>query len=326
MSVTRFRNFVFTLNNPTITGPEFLEHLKTSLPIRYVIFQLEEAPNTGTRHFQGYIELSKQVTFSKAHSSLFNAHIENRKGSAQEASAYCKKPESRVDGPWTEGQLSNPGARTDIKAAVDAVERGGITLLAKDFPEMYVQYRSGLSSYDAFINRSKPRDAVTVHLLYGPSGCGKTRFAWSNSPDLVSIPGDMQWFDNYVGDSTVLFDDFDGAASKCTLRFLLQLLDRYPLRLPIKGGHTAARWNMVYITSNIHPRLWFQWLNREEQYNALSRRINTVSWWKSNTDMVQLNPGTDDWIHFWRGPPTPPPPPMGSNGWIEHTVVDPYNF
>lgn len=57
---------------------------------------------------------------------------------------------------------------------------------------------------------------------------------------------------------------------------LLQVLDIYPLRLPIKGGFTLARWTRVILTSNIHPRDWYPNCQPESR-RALLRRIHRVT-------------------------------------------------
>ena len=42
------RDWCFTVNNPVQTEQEFLEYLKTVSDLRYVVFQREKAPETGT--------------------------------------------------------------------------------------------------------------------------------------------------------------------------------------------------------------------------------------------------------------------------------------
>ena len=42
------RDWCFTVNNPVQTEQEFLEYLKTVSDLRYVVFQRERAPETGT--------------------------------------------------------------------------------------------------------------------------------------------------------------------------------------------------------------------------------------------------------------------------------------
>ena len=83
---------------------------------------------------------------------------------------------------------------------------------------------------------------------------------------------EMEWWDGYEGEKTILIDEYD---SQVSLPRLLNILDGYQLRLPIKGGFTYARWTKVIITSNIDPREWHpnaKPFHRE----ALMRRLTKV--------------------------------------------------
>ena len=95
-----FRDWVFTLNNPT---PEKMDRILDSNQFRYIVYQLELSA-TGTRHLQGYIEFKKAVVFHEAlefFSSDF--HFERRRATRRQARDYCSKEESRVRGPWSVG-------------------------------------------------------------------------------------------------------------------------------------------------------------------------------------------------------------------------------
>ena len=46
------RDWCFTINNPVQTEQEFMEYLQTVKDLRYVVFQRERAPETGTEHYQ----------------------------------------------------------------------------------------------------------------------------------------------------------------------------------------------------------------------------------------------------------------------------------
>jgi hypothetical protein len=56
----------------------------------------------------------------------------------------------------------------------------------------------------------------------------------------------------------------------------LRLLDGYAVRVAVKGAFRNLTAERVYITSNLHPLMWFKWKNRELQLEALYRRIRTV--------------------------------------------------
>jgi len=48
----------------------------------------------------------------------------------------------------------------------------------------------------------------------------------------------------------MLIDDYRGEGSYA---FLLRLLDRYPMQLPVKGGFVVLQAVRIYITSNVAP-------------------------------------------------------------------------
>ncbi len=85
------------------------------------------------------------------------------------------------------------------------------------------------------------------------------------------------WFDGYDNEPNVLFDDFAGRMSKMPLTLLLQILDRYARQVEVKGSFVWWMPTNIAITSNFHPREWYDWTNREESYNALCRRIHQVT-------------------------------------------------
>lgn len=77
------------------------------------------------------------------------------------------------------------------------------------------------------------------------------------------------WFDGYQGQHTLILDDFSG--DYCAFRYLLRLLDKYKLKVEIKGGFAWAVWTTVVITSNIHPVGWYH----DTDTSPLQRRLTT---------------------------------------------------
>lgn len=325
----QIRNACFTLNNPTVEAPAFAQAVCDALSPSYLVFQLERGEQ-GTPHFQGYIEFKGPKSFKHVQRTLLSAHLESRRGSAAQAAAYCKKPDSRVDGPWEFGEISSQGRRTDLSDAVAALREGGMPLVLQRHPESYVKFGNGLRNLSVQLHKYDRRDPPEVTLLFGPPGVGKTHFAFDGEPLLVSIPGSLQWFDNYADEEAVLFDDFDGRRSSAPLKQLLNLLDRYPLMVPVKGSHVNFVARRIYITTNFHPRDWYDWSEREQQYAALKRRFSRVLWWKSaeRDSVVTLIPSDDGWVRFWAGRVDPVPRELGPmDDYVIHPdPVDYFNF
>lgn len=274
------RHVCFTINNPTLTPEDVAERLEKNERVRYAIFQ-SETGESGTPHYQGYVEYDKPQRYSFLHRLLEPCHCERRKGTRTQARDYCRKEDSRVSGPWEVGTFNGggQGSRTDLSAIAQSCMSGSLKRVAEDHPEAILRYPRGvmlLTSLHAGTRTDKP----TVHLLVGKPGCGKTRWAVDTFGNFGEAhyrkAPDTHWFDGYDGQLVLTFDDFMGAASKISVAKLLQLLDRYPIDVEIKGGFRPLLATTIIITSNYHPDEWYNWYNRDQSYQALMRRIDHV--------------------------------------------------
>lgn len=277
---TMSKYWVFTLNNFDETDEQRLQSLHTNGMATYIVFG-REIGESGTRHLQGYIEFLKRIRFSRARSLLGErCHIEPRKGNALQASEYCEK-----DGNFVKlGTCSNKGqgTRSDLIALHDALKRNlPLTEISDEHFGQFIKYQRGINAYRSI--HSIQRDWIcSVVVYWGKTGTGKTRAVYENLPskkDLYVHPGGP-WFDGYDGQPIVLFDDFGGSEFK--LQYLLKLLDRYPMRVPIKGGFVSWAPYEIYITSNINPDNWYSNAN-EEHVRALKRRITNYVYFDSLT-------------------------------------------
>lgn len=87
-------------------GAERIERLQGKPEILYCIMQLERCPNTQRLHFQGYIKMRDRCGFDvvRRHVKwLQSATLSARRGTCDQADAYCRKPESHVAGPYISG-------------------------------------------------------------------------------------------------------------------------------------------------------------------------------------------------------------------------------
>ncbi len=252
--------------------------------MEYLVYQ-EEIGDSGTYHFQGYCEFKAQTRLAAVKAVLGGerVHIERRRGTAQQAIAYSKKDDTRVPHtqPYEDGEPRQQGKRLDLEGFKDEV-MGGAKLrdvidehfgIVARYPKFYQTL--------TLMNRPVRESELEVSLFIGDTGLGKTRsimdeFGASASFYRTPLNNGTMWFDGYDGHSEVLLDDFAGAASHVTLCTLLQLLDRYALLVPTKGGHTWFLPNKIFVTTNVYPRDWYKWENRGEQYKALARRFHHV--------------------------------------------------
>lgn len=140
-TMSRARNWCFTVNNPS--AAEVPAHPDE----RYIIWQLEKG-ESGTEHWQGYVEFRKALRLTQLKTWLPTAHFEVRKGSQQQARDYCKKEEGRVAGPWERGTCAaqDQGARNDIEAVRDRIRAGGSKR------EIYMEFCEVAAKYPRYVD------------------------------------------------------------------------------------------------------------------------------------------------------------------------------
>jgi hypothetical protein len=246
--MSRGKYWCWTLNNPT---EEEVGSIKDPTEdVTYICFGREIAPGTGTPHLQGYVEFRRKFRIGgiKQLNGFGRMHLERRKGTQEEAIEYCRK-----DGEFEEygtRTVTQQGRRSDLEAIKRKLDDGmSMADIADQHFGDFIRYGKGLQRY---VNLKKPRyREVVVYCLWGHSGVGKTRSVYEREENLFICPDSkLQWFDGYQGEPAVLIDDFRGTERS---GFLLQLLDRYPLRVPVKGDFVAWAPERIYITSNIAP-------------------------------------------------------------------------
>lgn len=283
----RSNYWCFTWPNPAMTPDQVWQEMAdagaTSLNM-----QKERGAATGLLHYQGYVEFGIAKRLSSLKKISREIHWESRMGTAQQAVTYVTKDDTRVAGPWTWGDLQNPdpqpGKRTDLQDAVQTLTTRGYLAVAQEHPQTFVRNYRGFRELLNTLAYAEPRSPdVTVTLLVGPPGVGKTRWVHDNVKPLYRKPvTDGFWFDYYMSDPNVLIDEFEGAASKWTLAQLNQLIDRYDVTVPVKGGMVPWKPKAIYITSNTHPHQWYDYATRQDRYVALARRFTKIIEWKQD--------------------------------------------
>lgn len=83
-----------------------------------------------------------------------------------------------------------------------------------------------------------------------------------------------------MGQPVAILDDF--RKGDCSFKFLLRLLDRYRLAVPIKGGHVQWVPKYIFITCPYEPKAYFQYTDaaghqvEREDIGQLMRRITHI--------------------------------------------------
>lgn len=187
-------------------------------------------------------------------------------------------------GPWRKVRSNEVGGlvlptnlvtcyRSDLAGMFKRLKEGASDLeLFEEMPELAFKYQRGISAARAAVLPVRdPERAPVIEIYWGDSGTGKTRKAVSDHPDayIVTRPREKGalWWDGYNGQKTVIVDEFYGWIQ---YDFILRLLDRYPLRVEVKGGTVNMSATHFIITSN---QPWRDWYPNVEDKSALERRI-----------------------------------------------------
>ncbi|XP_019625508.1 PREDICTED: uncharacterized protein LOC109470864 [Branchiostoma belcheri] len=265
----------FTLNN---YGDDDLARLRNIDPaaIKFMVVGAEVSPTTGTPHLQGYVNFSTKVRTTQVKGHLGDrCHVEKAVGNDHDNERYCSKDGNVVE---RMGHPIRQGQRNDLTAATNFLQEndGDLSALAQEMPETFVRHHRGLEAYVSYARLQPARDFLTRCFVFvGPPGCGKSRLVREYLPDDTTTyyKPEGGWFDGYMGQSDVVLNDFHGDIPRPTF---LNMVDRYPLRVPIKGGFVNFAARRVWITTNIFPNHWY---TNDHDPAAIFRRITLFQLW-----------------------------------------------
>ena len=291
---TQARDWCFTVNNPVQTEDVFLAYLKTLDDIRYAVFQREKAPDTGTEHYQGYMEFSQPKWFTTVRNLLsektigVQAHVEQRRKKRKKARAYCMEAETRISPQYYElGEFIEDGERTDLNCIIADIEAGMTNMeLAKKYGNQYVCVRAWADEYrqDYLARKYKQvrRLGIEVTYIFGVTDAGKTRYVLDKYGDEnvyratdYGSKFSAEKFDGYKGEDVIIFEEF---RSQIKIEKMLNYLDVYAVELPSRFRNKWACYTKVFIVSNW--KLYEQYKNIQtehpETWKAFLRRIHKV--------------------------------------------------
>lgn len=287
------KSWVYTCNNFTDFN---VSQLKAITAVRHRC--CVEKGESGTPHLQGFITFKRAYRFTQL-VKLFGERFHWEMAKAKDAENYCTKGDIIIDFGFEKKQ----GFRSDI---AEIIASASLREAALSHPETFIRYPSGIAKY-FFYKREKEIELepdfdteYRVHVFWGEPGTGKSRTARSKAGrSLYVVPppaaNGMLWWDGYMGERSILLDDF--RASWMKLSDLLNLLDGYRQRLQNKGGTTHKGWRTVYITTNTHPKNWYPKVEQIHK-NALGRRLTSVTEFKFDTAKAEEDYWPEDDVEY----------------------------
>lgn len=263
-----------TLNNYTEAECDILQSRVHEI-FKYFV-AAKEVGESLTPHLQCYGELANKLTITGLKAKMTELglprfHFEVAKADARKNIEYCTK-----DGePWFEhgNRPKGQGKRTDLDQLASAIQAGEhISDIIKSHPASYIKYFSGINQLYAFCQT--PRDFMTIgYWLYGETGTGKSRWAHENFPNAYWKLPDCRWFDGYRGEDTVVIDDYR-PTKDMSFQMILRMVDRYPMKVEVKGGHiNFAPKRILFTTPKDIPETFqhLDWI--QENLEQLIRRF-----------------------------------------------------
>lgn len=286
--------------------PDLQAALQAHVPstIKYVVWQRERCPETQKIHFQLFLEFKQPQRGGKLsgllgfpRGSLWFARARSRSS----ARDYCRKEDSRIDGPYELGTWTEEGGgrRTDLEQAASAIISGRKRLadIAREQPSTFVKFHRGLGALQAATARPVwGRQQRKVYICWGATSTGKTSWAYAGTQPwfqsvwrcpLPTSSREKPWFNGIENEpwKCALFDDFYGQIS---YPFILQLCDGWPVSVESKYGGFHP-WTVSYIvfTSNVHYTAWWSQLD----FSAFKARLTACFEFREDGAIVEEDLG-----------------------------------
>ncbi len=253
-----------------------------------------EIGDSGTPHMHMVLEDSAKVRFTAIQKMFKGIHVEQTKGSKDQALDYIHKRGSFEEKNHTvvvpaviRGEIkANKGKRRDLEIIQELIESGHTPNEVMDLNIQYRQYEKMIRQHFYRLRYKatpKHRDVV-VFWHVGESGSGKSHtyieLCKQYGDEHVYLLNDYDngGFDNYCGESVLFMDEFKGNIKFSTL---LNLLDVYPIQVHCRYANAYALWTEVHITSVLYPEDAYKFMVADEmrskdKISQLLRRINYV--------------------------------------------------
>lgn len=249
----------------TIKHAEFTPYLPPGCA--WIRGQLELGESNSYLHWQIIVGFSKKMALPGVRRIFGNCHAELTRSDA--AAEYVWKDDTRVIGTQFElgAKPIQRNSKTDWESVWTSAVSGDLSSIPPNV--RVVSYRT-LRAIAADHSTAVPM-LRECWVFWGRTGTGKSRRAWEESGlDAYSKDPRSKFWDGYQTQKCVVIDEFRGGID---ISHILRWLDRYPVRVEIKGSSRPLVADKIWITSNVDPRLWYPDID-PETLGALLRRLN----------------------------------------------------
>lgn len=276
----KFRDFIFTnwnLNSERVFNRE--------MTISFMAFGEEHCPDTGRLHHQGFLRFTNPRSGSKKNccriADLFVLEEGDKHGSVQPMYGSFKSNEkycSKQDSLTKLGREPEQGERTDLKELQQKIKNGKrVDDLVLENPIWYHQYGRTLEKIEAIYLRKKFRTEMTQGVWYwGTTGVGKSHYSFEGfDPDTHYVKNlNEDWWDGYVGQETVIFNEFRGQVA---FGELLDLVDKWPKTVKWRNREPVPFLaKRLVISSPMHPENLYVNMAKDDKFEQFWRRFVVI--------------------------------------------------
>lgn len=289
--IDKYGPLTFDHNDLTATVDD---KLATALHIRYICGQLEtpeddddedDSNGYGYPHYQVFVSFGNGRTMGGI-KDIFECTAIHCEQVHQDngASAYCLKDDTSHGFRFEYGVRRNvaKGERNDVYDMYDTLnktESMRATVLAH--PAEAIKFIRGLQTVASIITVPTERPSPTIIWFMGPTGSGKSYSARKLIAEkgwrvYYRNPEMGHWWDNYDGEDTIFFDDFNDEDRKkdvLSVDPFLRLLSETPYTSEIKGGTVHIKAHRFIFTTEFGFNKYFE---TSDKYQHWLRRFATA--------------------------------------------------
>lgn len=267
-ATSRRRQGIFWL----LTIPRSSWSPPTELPpgINWIKGQAEIGQETNYEHWQLLVAFTSKKSLS-AVKSVFGRECHAELSRSDAAESYVWKDDTSVAG--TRFELGTKPIQRNSK-----IDWESVWSAAKSGDLMAVPPHIRVTSYRTLCSIRSDHESLsgierTAYVFWGTTGTGKSRRAWQEAGlDAYSKDPRTKFWCGYQGEENVVVDEFRGGID---IAHILRWLDRYPVRVEIKGSSRPLKAKTFWFTSNLSPDEWFKEID-QETLAAFKRRLQVT--------------------------------------------------